>query len=1193
MLKRLVTMGITLCVFISSLTFSPPPIEAQQPNPTPLPTPIPPRLPQSAPQQFLDQSSMETPGFSTNSPGEETLGLPSIDTNCADGQCVFAVAGAADDAGTDPRFGQCFYTTSANEIYLGECTNRQSVTSGFRFAGISLPRNTNIARAYLVFALDGPYSSPQRVSFHIQATNNAGAFTSTSRPDNRAVIGGVATPVWTITEQWELGQYWQSPDITQLIQAVVNRSDWDGNSRAVAIIMRNAGNAAGQHRRVIGWERERNTNNTPRLVIQTGTPCYTVQVRVSPPNAGVLNPLPPGNCNNGSGYLANTSLSLNVTLNPDNPYTFRFWKSNANSGAFTSLTTLATTVKVNANLDITATFANKTPLIVVHGFQGFAGAGYNCNQGARRYADDPDDSIMGMLPQAFKNDYDVWIAHYTTGQSFTDSLQNNGQCLRDQVLAISHETGSRQMVLVAHSMGGLVSRACLADIECATRVRALYTLGTPHAGINALQALLVFTFGPNVSAAICHFQPGMCQLQATYQQQVFGSAHPLWSSLSYTFIGGEKAENSPIYWALKGWPLPTGPEGENDGLIGRNSAVGWVRFANEFPANWSLFSAPRQVWLSTAHFADMAALPGQVGTEQSFPVVPRFFIPRGEPGYPSPASFSIASQCVLGYEGRRTVPAECRPAGQGSVASPRLARIGQPAEPQNAASFTGQVTAGQVVTHTTPIDSDGRTTFHLTWGQGTLAFRLTRPDGVVVDPAYAAANPDQVLYSANLTPTVGAPSATFAFTDTLTGDWTLMIEGVTVGSGGTAYNVFANVTSLRTLDLSLNADVYYPGDTASLTARLENGAAGIDGATMTARIQRVSGTADVVSLLGQGNGVYEGDYLIPAEPGLALVTVSAVGAEGGVVFNREANNLLMIGARSAQLTGVYAGTPMDEDGNGRFEKFSVEVGLNVSVPATYTVAADLAAANGQPVAHAQATASLQAGLNTVILVFSGDELRNAQQNGPYTLTNVVVLDRQAADLPADRAENAWISDAYPWDVFGSCYTLNASADLRWMGNVSASPAPNCVSALGDQYAFGTLVTLTASPNQGFLFVGWSGDTTGTAGLTPTLTVRLDDDQTVTAVFTDLQRLQLTALCSPNPAAVRVWRVRNPNSLPVAFTWDVYGASQTGQGTAPAAQNGVSGETTFQTQTVSGANTVRIFVNGVLQDTKASNPNPCP
>jgi hypothetical protein len=70
-------------------------------------------------------------------------------------------------------------------------------------------------------------------------------------------------------------------------------------------------------------------------------------------------------------------------------------------------------------------------------------------------------------------------------------------------------------------------------------------------------------------------------------------------------------------------------------------------------------------------------------------------------------------------------------------------------------------------------------------------------------------------------------------------------------------------------------------------------------------------------------------------------------------------------------------------------------------------------------------------------------------------------------------------------------------------------------------------------------------------------------------------------------------VRNSNAEPLAFTWDVYGTSQRGQGVAPAAQGSTPGEVFFQTQTVAGANTTRIFVNGVLQDTKASTTAQCP
>src|SRR5690349_11542690 len=75
----------------------------------------------------------------------------------------------------------------------------------------------------------------------------------------------------------------------------------------------------------------------------------------------------------------------------------------------------------------------------------------------------------------------------------------------------------------------------------------------------------------------------------------------------------------------------------------------------------------------------------------------------------------------------------------------------------------------------------------------------------------------------------------------------------------------------------------------------------------------------------------------------------------------------------------------------------------------------------------------------------------------------------------------------------------------------------------------------------------------------------------------LRRLNLTALCSPDPNNYRVWKVSNPNSATVAFSYRVVGSSQHGTGT-------VSGraDTFFYTRT-ERYNVVQLFVNGVLQD----------
>jgi hypothetical protein len=74
----------------------------------------------------------------------------------------------------------------------------------------------------------------------------------------------------------------------------------------------------------------------------------------------------------------------------------------------------------------------------------------------------------------------------------------------------------------------------------------------------------------------------------------------------------------------------------------------------------------------------------------------------------------------------------------------------------------------------------------------------------------------------------------------------------------------------------------------------------------------------------------------------------------------------------------------------------------------------------------------------------------------------------------------------------------------------------------------------------------------------------------------------------------VWRVRNPNPREVVVTWDVYRSAmgQNGFVIAPPAQGSTPGEVTFITQTEAGPNTVRIFVDGVQQDVKASTTARC-
>ena len=75
------------------------------------------------------------------------------------------------------------------------------------------------------------------------------------------------------------------------------------------------------------------------------------------------------------------------------------------------------------------------------------------------------------------------------------------------------------------------------------------------------------------------------------------------------------------------------------------------------------------------------------------------------------------------------------------------------------------------------------------------------------------------------------------------------------------------------------------------------------------------------------------------------------------------------------------------------------------------------------------------------------------------------------------------------------------------------------------------------------------------------------------------KLRLTSMCDGR------WRVRNENSVPVRFTWDVYKGNEQGAGIVPA-----NTDVFFYTST--GKRTVRLFVDGKQQQVKASNSASC-
>jgi len=122
---------------------------------------------------------------------------------------------------------------------------------------------------------------------------------------------------------------------------------------------------------------------------------------------------------------------------------------------------------------------------------------------------------------------------------------------------------------------------------------------------------------------------------------------------------------------------------------------------------------------------------------------------------------------------------------------------------------------------------------------------------------------------------------------------------------------------------------------------------------------------------------------------------------------------------------------------------------------------------------------------SVFAMWSGDIAGNAPQDSVITLT----MD-QARNVTATFAEQQV-----------QTFTLTVQKDGDGTGTVTSNPSGiDFGSDNTEDYPEGTMVTLTATPSQGSVFVMWSGDIAGNAPQDSVITLTMNQARTVTATF---------------------------------------------------------------------------------------------
>lgn len=338
---------------------------------------------------------------------------------------------------------------------------------------------------------------------------------------------------------------------------------------------------------------------------------------------------------------------------------------------------------------------------------------------------------------------------------------------------------------------------------------------------------------------------------------------------------------------------------------------------------------------------------------------------------------------------------------------------------------SGNLTAGSNTTLSATSDGTGQILFNVFTAKKLDSFTLRRPNGSTVTPStsgvtYVAQKLDEAGWWYQYS--VDTPAA---------GTWQLRLKAL----NATSYSSNVMVKSNIKLYVKTNKQTYNHNETVKVEAALANKTAPLLGSTISLLVTRPNDTTLSASLVDNGtngdtkanDGVYTARFNSSTISGQHQLSVSA--AKGQT--KRVVKAFIAVTSKTADIQSVTSVSPIDTNSNSLYDELRFNVSLKVLAAGHFEVTGTLVGPNGTPVAATSygtllaGSAPLSIGTHTIPLTFRGSTIRERGVNGPYTLTDVVVVDQSEASLQVDSAKNLHTTSAYQANQFeGPLLTLN-------------------------------------------------------------------------------------------------------------------------------------------------------------------------
>jgi len=559
---------------------------------------------------------------------------------------------------------------------------------------------------------------------------------------------------------------------------------------------------------------------------------------------------------------------------------------------------------------------------------------------------------------------DGFGVYYATGIGPERNLCRNAQRLKETIEHAKAVSGSSRVSLIAHSMGGLVARTYVESALYSGDVAQVFMLGTPQAGLDLWHGYLL--------RQVVH-NPGMPSLQelAPEHMLLFNRAHHPRLDVPYYLIAGDYREIDINGHGSLPLHLPPG-----DGIVTLESAHA-LAGSGVYP----ITTADLHGWGTDILLLDLPSYLWPDGTYNTY----------------------LRNQLRIGDGGHGIKDAVSAPSVQPQVHTPFI---------------EGRLSAGQTVTETVAVDSRGPARFYLTWDEGDLSLTLIDPRGRRIDQREAV--------HLSLGTDIIAHLESYIIEEASPGRWQMVVKRDDDGLAPVSFSAYVALESELVLTLSTtDGERHGRVQEIIINAALASPAGPVPEAAVEAEVVGPDGSTQVIPLSDDGahrdqaagDGVYGGIYSDADVDGYYPLFVSAHGTWQGREFERGAEMLVPVSLQSASLAGTYADRGQDTDGDGRYERLLLDVGVEVTQASEFALAGILVNSCGDEIVSTVACTSLDIGLHVITLPFDGGVIRAHGTTGPYRLDQVILMDVSGAAIEVDEANNVYMAGGYDYDDF--------------------------------------------------------------------------------------------------------------------------------------------------------------------------------